>query len=182
MKTLIVDDSRSSRVMVKSCLKELPCEIDEAESGEIAINKFQIGQFDLVIMDIHMPNLDGYETTKRIRAMEIAEKSMRVPIIALTAMDPDQAVAKTKAAGATTCLSKPVKQSALLDAIRAVSPALGAASSHRRRFQRRRGSRQDGSRSSSAWASSPWMEWRKMGCATSVRPSLPRSRRKSGRR
>jgi CheY-like chemotaxis protein/HPt (histidine-containing phosphotransfer) domain-containing protein len=117
MKILIVDDSRSSRLMVKTCLKEFQCEIDEADGGESALEKFKSGHFDLVIMDIHMPKMDGYETTKRIRGIEAMRKSGLTPIIALTAMDPAQAAPRTKAAGATTCLSKPVKQAVLVEAI-----------------------------------------------------------------
>src|SRR5216684_6178263 len=120
MKILIVDDSRSSRLMVKTCLNELQCEIEEADGGEAAIEKFKAGQFDLVIMDIHMPKMDGYETTKRIRGIEAVRKSGLTPIIALTAMDPAQAAPKTKAAGATACLSKPVKQPVLVEAINSI--------------------------------------------------------------
>ncbi len=120
MKILIVDDSRSSRLMVKTCLKELECEIEEADGGEAAVEKFKAGHFDLVITDIHMPKMDGYEATKRMRGVEAVHKSGPVPIIALTAMDPAQAAAKTKAAGATTCLSKPVKQAVLVEAINAI--------------------------------------------------------------
>ena len=118
MKILIVDDSRSSRLMVKSCLKDLHCEIEEADGGEVAIEKFKTGAFDLVIMDIHMPKVDGYETTRKIRAFEAVSKSVPKPILMLTAMDPAQATPKALAFGATACLSKPVKQAVLLEAVR----------------------------------------------------------------
>jgi CheY-like chemotaxis protein len=117
MKILIVDDSRSSRLMIKICLKELPSIIEEADGAEVAVEKFKTGQFDLVIMDIHMPQVDGYEAIRRIRAFEAAAKLKSKPIIALTAMDLAQAAPKTKAVGANTCLGKPVKQATLLEAI-----------------------------------------------------------------
>jgi len=126
MKILIVDDSRSSRLMVKSCLKELNPEVEEADGGEQAVEKFKTGGFDLVVMDIHMPKVDGYEATKKIRAFEAISKSKPKPIIVLTAMDPAQAAPKAKAIGATDCLSKPVKATALLAAVRTHIPGLAA--------------------------------------------------------
>lgn len=122
MKVLIVDDSRASRLMVKTCLKELECETVEADGGEAAVNLFKEGGIDLVLMDIHMPKIDGYEACRRIRALELAAKAPPIPIIALTAMDANQAGAKAKSAGATLCQTKPVKQTALLEAIRAIMP------------------------------------------------------------
>jgi len=123
MKILIVDDSRASRLMVKTCLKELACETVEADGAEAAVNLFKEGGIDLVLMDIHMPKIDGYEACRRIRALELADKAAPIPIIALTAMDANQAGPKAKSAGATLCQTKPVKQAALLEAIRAITPA-----------------------------------------------------------
>jgi CheY-like chemotaxis protein len=127
MKMLIVDDSRSSRLMIKICLKEIQGEFEGADGAEAAVEKYKTGQFDLVIMDIHMPRIDGYEAIRRIRAYETQTKRDAKPIIALTAMDIVQAAPKTKAVGATTCLSKPVKQVALVEAIRSVTSSVGAA-------------------------------------------------------
>jgi CheY-like chemotaxis protein len=124
MKVLIVDDSRSSRLMVKTCLKGIEgfqFETDEAEDGEVAFEKAKPGRHNLIIMDIHMPNVDGYEATRMIRSWEKDMNRPAVPIVALTAMDPAQAQTKTKAAGCTTFVSKPVKQTLLAEAIRAVT-------------------------------------------------------------
>lgn len=125
-KILIVDDSRSSRMMVKNCLKGVAgfeFEIDEADSGDVAFEKCKPGLHDLVLMDIHMPGLDGYEATKLIRAWERTKGRPPMPIIAVTAMDPAQAATKTKAAGCTTFVSKPLKPAVLSEAIRKVTGA-----------------------------------------------------------
>jgi CheY-like chemotaxis protein len=71
-------------------------------------------------MDIHMPGMDGYEATKLIRAWERTKGRGEMPIIAVTAMDPAQAATKTKAAGCTTFVSKPLKPAALSETIRKV--------------------------------------------------------------
>ncbi len=125
-KILIVDDSRSSRMMVKNCLKGVTgfeFEIDEADSGDIAFEKCKPGLHDLVLMDIHMPGTDGYQATRLIRAWERTKGRPSMPIIAVTAMDPAQAATKTKDAGCTTFVSKPLKPAVLSEAIRKVTGA-----------------------------------------------------------
>lgn len=123
VKILIIDDSRSSRMMVKNCLKGVTgfeFEIEEGDSGSIAFEKSKPGLHDLVLMDIHMPGMDGYEATKLIRAWERSKGRPEMPIIAVTAMDPGQAATKTKDAGCTTFVSKPLKPAVLGEAIRKV--------------------------------------------------------------
>ena len=123
IKILIIDDSRSSRMMVKNCLKGVAgfeFEIEEGDSGSIAFEKSKPGLHDLVLMDIHMPGMDGYEAAKLIRAWERTKGRPPVPIIAVTAMDPAQAATKTIEAGCTTFVSKPLKPNVLADAINRV--------------------------------------------------------------
>src|SRR5579862_1498922 len=123
VRILIVDDSRSSRMMVKNCLKGVTgfeFEIDEGDSGNVAFEKCKPGLHDLVLMDIHMPGMDGYEATKLIRAWERTKGRPQTPIIAVTAMDPGQAATKTKDAGCTTFVSKPLKPAVLAEAINKV--------------------------------------------------------------
>jgi len=123
VRLLIVDDSRSSRMMVKNSLKGVAgfeFEIDEGDSGNVAFEKCKPGLHDLVLMDIHMPGMDGYEATKLIRAWERTKGRPAMPIIAVTAMDPAQAAVKTKDAGCTTFVSKPIKPAALGEAINKV--------------------------------------------------------------
>jgi CheY-like chemotaxis protein len=123
IKILIIDDSRSSRMMVKNCLKGVAgfeFEIEEGDSGNVAYEKCKPGLHDLVLMDIHMPGMDGYEATKLIRAWERTKGRPEMPIIAVTAMDPGQAATKTKDAGCTTFVSKPLKPAVLAEAINKV--------------------------------------------------------------
>lgn len=128
LKVLIVDDSRASRVMIKSCLKGMNIKfasVTEAENGEMAVAKYRAGRFDLVLMDIHMPKMDGYEAADLMRKHQSATYR-RTPIIALTAMDHAQAVIKTKEAGFSQCVKKPVNQEALERAIKAVTSCMEA--------------------------------------------------------
>ena len=133
IKILIIDDSRSSRMMVKNCLKGVAgfeFEIDEGDSGNAAYEKCKPGLHDLVLMDIHRPGMDGYEATKLIRAWERSKGRTSMPIVAVTAMDPAQAATKTKDAGCTTFVSKPLKPAVLAEAINKVmgrAPATVAA-------------------------------------------------------
>src|SRR5271166_6070470 len=123
VRILVVDDSRSSRMMVKNCLKSvtgLEFEIDEADSGSAAFEKCKPGLHQLVLMDIHMPGMDGYEATRLIRAWERTKGRNPIPIISVTAMDPAQAAVKTKDAGCNTFVSKPLKPAVLSDAIKKV--------------------------------------------------------------
>jgi CheY-like chemotaxis protein len=121
---LVVDDSRSSRLMIKNSLKDMEVifgKVDEADNGENAVLKFKQGNYDLVLMDIHMPKMDGYQATQAIRLWQSKMGKARTPIIALTAMDAAQAAVKTKEAGFSACCSKPVKRATLEQAIKTAS-------------------------------------------------------------
>ncbi|HTY56064.1 MAG TPA: response regulator [Candidatus Binataceae bacterium] len=122
LRILIVDDSTSSRLMIKASLDQIPeRQIDQAENGEVAVNKFALNNYDLVLMDIHMPSVDGYEATRRIRQWERENRRQSTPIIALTALDHAQASVRTRGVGCNACVPKPVKKPLLMEAIRAVT-------------------------------------------------------------
>lgn len=80
MHILIVDDEALIRDVIKNYLKVEKMSCDEAEDGEVAIDKIINNKYDLIIMDIMMPHLDGYETIKRIRDI-----NSDIPIIVLSA-------------------------------------------------------------------------------------------------
>jgi len=118
LKILMADDSQDNRALIRAYLKKTPYHLEEAEDGQEAIDKFVAGKFDLVLMDIQMPIIDGYEATSTIRIWEVANSRPRTPIVALTASALEEAVHRTKAAGCDAHVTKPVKKSTLLDAIR----------------------------------------------------------------
>jgi PAS domain S-box-containing protein len=118
LQILMVDDSQDNRSLIRAYLKKTPYVLEEAEDGQQAIDKFVAGKFDLVLMDIQMPIVDGYEATSTIRVWEVANSRRRTPIVALTASALDEAVHRTMAAGCDAHVTKPVKKSTLLNAIR----------------------------------------------------------------
>jgi CheY-like chemotaxis protein len=101
---LLVEDNDINRLYAKSILKNWECHIDVAENGLVAIEKIKNNSYDVVLMDIQMPVMDGYEATKAIRMMD---QSADVPIIALTANATQIDVEKCLAAGMNDYLAKP---------------------------------------------------------------------------
>jgi len=115
---LLVEDSADNRTITLAYLQDTPYQIEVAENGAIACEKFTTGRYDLVLMDRQMPVMDGLAATRAIRKWEQANRQPLTPIIALTAAafkgDQEQCVA----AGCTAYLSKPIKQDDLLQAIK----------------------------------------------------------------
>ena len=118
---LIIDDSLTERTVITSWLTKaghVAMEAAEAEAG-IALALQQ--RPDLILMDVHMPNMDGLEASRRIRALE--GPVGRTPIIALTAnVQPDQ-IEACSAAGMDAHVGKPIRPTELLTAMNAVMTA-----------------------------------------------------------
>lgn len=108
---LAVDDNPANLKLVTELLKGLNINVIAAESGEKAINKIESNHFDLVLMDIQMPGMDGIEATQHIRKLE--NESIRTPIIALTAHAVSEQKSRLLLAGMDDCLSKPVSENEL---------------------------------------------------------------------
>jgi two-component system sensor histidine kinase/response regulator len=117
LRILLADDSPDNRLIVKAFLQKSPFNIDEAENGERAVAKIKSNHYDLVLMDIQMPILDGFAATRAIREWELAHGSAAVPIIALTASALDEDVRRAREAGCNLHVSKPIKKKTLLSAI-----------------------------------------------------------------
>jgi len=103
-KILVVEDVKLNQLLMKTLLDEFGFGLELAENGRIAIEKLQTNSYDLILMDLHMPEMNGFETTEYIR------KKMKsdVPIIALTADVTTVDVAKCKAVGMNDYISKPI--------------------------------------------------------------------------
>jgi PAS domain S-box-containing protein len=84
MKLLIVEDNTINVLLMKNFMKQWEVDYDLAENGLVALEKVQVNDYDLVLMDLQMPEMDGYEATSRIRQLP-DPKYARLPIIALTA-------------------------------------------------------------------------------------------------
>lgn len=117
LRILLVEDSEDNRMLIKSYLKNAPHEIDVAENGEIGVQKFASSRYDLVLMDMQMPVMDGYAATQAIRRWEQEQAAPSTPIIALTAYALKEEVQKSLDAGCTSHVSKPVKKNTLFQAI-----------------------------------------------------------------
>ena len=117
LRVLVVDDSEENRFLVTEYLKELRCQLEYAENGQIAVEKFCSGTYDLVLMDLQMPVMDGYESTRQIRAWEGEQKREITPILALTASALETEVQMALDAGCTVCLRKPVRLLTLLETV-----------------------------------------------------------------
>ncbi len=110
MHILIVEDQKTNQRLMGHFLKKLGCTYDLAENGLVAINKFGQERYDVILMDIQMPELDGIAATKRIRLMEqIPENEFPVPIIAVTANAFDTDREECLAIGMNDFLAKPVR-------------------------------------------------------------------------
>lgn len=107
-KVLLVEDNVTNRKVAASMLGRLGCDLDEAEDGLGAIEAMARTNYDLVLMDLQMPELDGLEATRRVRSGEAGVADPTVPIIALTAHAYESDREKCFRAGMNDFLAKPV--------------------------------------------------------------------------
>lgn len=108
---LVVDDNEVNRKVVCRLLEKLGYETRTARDGREAIQAWETGRFDLILMDCQMPEVDGYEATREIRRREL--NGRRIPIVALTAHALKDAEAACRAAGMDGYLTKPIDRSQL---------------------------------------------------------------------
>lgn len=110
---LVVDDMPDNRLLLGHYLKALQLKVVMCESGEEALQAATQETPDLILMDIQMPGIDGYEATRRLRQM-----GHRQPIIALTAHTGKEEYDRCLQAGCDTVLTKPVSRQILVDQIK----------------------------------------------------------------
>ncbi|HPB76661.1 MAG TPA: response regulator [Chromatiaceae bacterium] len=119
---LLVEDNAINQQIICGLLEETGLSIEVADNGRQAVDLFQARPQELILMDIQMPIMDGYEATRQIRALD-----PQVPIIALTANAFAEDIAKTRAAGMNAHLCKPIdigQLKALIEDLLGPSPPL----------------------------------------------------------
>jgi two-component system sensor histidine kinase/response regulator len=114
---LLVEDSADNQLIIQAYFKRASDHIDIAENGAIAVKKFKAGNYDLVLMDVQMPVMDGYTATREIRKWEREQGREETPIIALTAHAMKGDVQKSLKAGYTDHLTKPIKRAKLMEVV-----------------------------------------------------------------
>jgi PAS domain S-box-containing protein len=121
---LLVEDSEASQLVAAAILRKAGYEVDLARDGETAVEAATSGSYDAILMDVRMPGFDGYEATRRIRALPGA--AGRVRILALTASAMPGDVQRSLTAGMDAHLTKPVDRAGLLGAVAALLAAVPA--------------------------------------------------------
>lgn len=116
---LTVDDSPTMREMLRSCLTGADFNVVTAEHGADGLEKLQESQPDVVITDINMPVMDGFEFIENVRQSQV---SNRMPILVLTTESHQDMKMRAKNAGATGWIVKPFVPEKLIDAINRVMP------------------------------------------------------------
>lgn len=112
---LLVEDNDINRLYAINILKTWDCFVETAENGYVALEKMKVAQFDVVLMDVQMPVMDGFEATKAIRSGEPPKSE--VPIIALTANATRKDIERCLTAGMNDCVPKPFTPDDLLRAL-----------------------------------------------------------------
>ena len=119
LRILLVEDSTDNQLLIRSYLKPTPYHLDIADHGAIALERFKNGYYDLILMDMQMPVMNGYEATKAIRAWEQEHDLPPTQVIALTALALKGDGVKIFEAGCDAHMTKPIKKHTLLEVLRA---------------------------------------------------------------
>jgi CheY-like chemotaxis protein len=115
LRILLAEDTESIRVLIEHCLTRVGHSVESLADGSAAVERFALGRFDVVVLDMRMPIMDGYTAARKIREIERAGKVLSpVSIIALTANLQPSEIARSQEAGCTAYLGKPFSKEDLL--------------------------------------------------------------------
>jgi CheY-like chemotaxis protein len=115
-RVLLAEDNHVNQTVARQMLERLGCAVDCVENGRAALNALERQRYDLVFMDCQMPEMDGYEATRRLRARE-AEQGGHVIVLALTANAMEGDRERCLASGMDDHLTKPLKLRVLADTL-----------------------------------------------------------------
>ncbi len=115
---LLAEDIEINREIFTTLLEDTRIHVETAENGRLAVEAFQADprRYDLIVMDIQMPEMDGYEATRRIRSLPL-ERARSIPILAMTANAFQEDIEQCRRAGMNDHLSKPIDEQALMEKI-----------------------------------------------------------------
>lgn len=121
MKILLVEDTRAMAAVMASRLGAFGHEVEIAQNGKIAVDMFAAGHYELILMDIEMPVMNGFEATNRIRALEATRQWAWTPIVFLTASDTPENLVTAIEAGGDDFLAKTVPETVLQAKMKAMT-------------------------------------------------------------
>jgi len=118
VRIILAEDVEVNREIFLALLEETHISVDSAENGLVAVEKFKENpdQYDLIIMDVQMPEMDGYQATRTIRALDIP-KAKTIPIIAMTANAFKEDIARCLESGMNDHLPKPIDEKSVIEKI-----------------------------------------------------------------
>jgi CheY-like chemotaxis protein len=117
LRILVADDSADTLRLIRAFLKEAPWGVESADNGRTAVEMAVGKSYDLILMDLDMPEMNGYIAARQIRISECLNETPAVPIVALTAHNEAEAASRSIQAGCTAHVAKPIRRAALLDTI-----------------------------------------------------------------
>ncbi|MCP5480980.1 MAG: CHASE domain-containing protein [Spirochaetales bacterium] len=117
LRILLVDDAEDNRTLALAFLARTKHQVEVAHNGAMAFQMAKDNNYDLILMDMHMPVMDGFEAVRRIREYEQEKGSHRTPIVALTAYALQNEVRRCMEAGCDLHLAKPIRRADLLRSI-----------------------------------------------------------------
>ncbi|HEV7384936.1 MAG TPA: ATP-binding protein [Phenylobacterium sp.] len=131
LRLLAAEDNPTNQQVLAAVMESLGIDIDIVADGKQAVDAWKVGGYDLVLMDIQMPVMDGIDAARQIRGIEVAEQRKRTPIVALTANALTHQVEEYMAAGMDGHVAKPIEIAKLYEAISAALTAAATGASGR---------------------------------------------------
>lgn len=116
-RVLVVEDHPVNRQVMELMLAQIPAHVTCAENGALGVEAFERDPYDLVVMDLRMPVMDGFEAMQRIREVEAARKAPRIPIVVASAHTTPYDKHRALEAGADQHVGKPIHMPTLFQAM-----------------------------------------------------------------
>ena len=121
---LVAEDKRTNQIVIAKILDRAGHRVTLVDNGEAALDMLEMQEFDLVLMDVNMPVMNGIEATKLYRFTALGRP--HVPVVALTADATEEVARRCEEAGMDACITKPIEPNRLLEIIAALVPAEGS--------------------------------------------------------